>query len=447
MRTLWIMGEEQLSNDLINLIDWICKGHLKIKSPEFQKIDLESKLAFQITGIESPQYDRFVYVLISRAGNGFVDCLFFDSENLPDEDSKPIAAAEITKNSGTESGNMTSQRSLKKISIIEKWGSDIPFAYLISNKKPISKTLSSFSQSHMCDFATMVGIGSTEILISQTGTFGFTSLIPKFEYSSLDNIVKQESKKRKSAKNATPSRVYLKDSIAYIQVNLFKKNGNNDPGEGYAASRSYLIRKMNPDIEIRIISHNREQSFFQKEDNKLLNILKIVGSTIVMKDNSLISISKISNVYQKPYWKYSNSGEKLATIAMELEFTKQGWEVLFTNHAGCGKSNITFDGKSWSSKKGKGIPDIIFYNKQLNKLLVIEGEQSKNYSKGLKQCKDPKFDEFIVRDILEKKPECFEGVIIEKFLCTYGDYNNEPEVLFNLSQDMKITINPMATKV
>ncbi len=123
---------------------------------------------------------------------------------------------------------------------------------------------------------------------------------------------------------------------------------------------------------------------------------------------------------------------------MENYYVNLGWEVLFTNHAGCGKSYVSANGEYYKTKKSKGLPDLVLYNKSQNLLYVIEAEQSKNYKKGIKQVKDVEFSKFIDREILPHLPS---GVKSEKYLCTYGKYNNEPEVIFNLTEDFQINYN------
>jgi hypothetical protein len=435
MKTLWVLGEEQISSDIPNLIHWVCNSNVEFDQIKYDLTTIDGKIFFKISGIRSSQYSEFYYGLVSRSGNGFVDFLVYERSEPPTENSIPIAVAEATKCNGKESGNMNSQRASKKIAIIEKWG-NIPFAYLIANSLPIEETQKSFGHSHNCDFATMSYFGA-DILISKIGELGYQKYENPIEFSSVVDVCAQEGLK-KSKSGFIPSRVFCGDNVIQIQANLFKNKGNNDPGEGYIASRAYLCRLLSTDEEIQIINHNRPREYFERKNNKLVNVLKIVGVTIVFPDGNNLVIEKQPGIYDKDYWQYSNRGEKIASIVMENYYVNLGWEVLFTNHAGCGKSYVSANGEYYKTKKSKGLPDLVLYNKSQNLLYVIEAEQSKNYKKGIKQVKDVEFSKFIDREILPHLPS---GVKSEKYLCTYGKYNNEPEVIFNLTEDFQINYN------
>ncbi len=437
MKNLWLLSEEKVSEDILNIIHWVCKGNVLIdhKNINYRKTIIDKKLFYQIIGVSSDTYDNFYYGLVSRDGNGFVDYLIYSQENIPEENSVPDFVLEATKNNGKESGNMTSQRAPKKISILEKWG-NIPYAYLISNPKPIEDTVISFSQSHNCDFATMENFG-TEILISQIGVPGYQTYEVPFKYQTIEDVLYQE-KNKKTKKNFVSSLVFSDNDKIKIQANLHKKKGNNDPGEGYVASRAYLCRLLNPSADIRIVNHKRDLNYFQKKNNKLINTLKTVGVTVELEDGTEYKIEKEYGVYDKSYWKYTKTGEKVATIVMEREFIERGWEVLFENHASCGKSYLSIGSKFYTTQKTKGIPDLVLYKKEENLLYVIEGETSKNYKKGLMQCRQKEFDDFIQNEILSRLPS---ETKVFKYLCTYGNYNQEPEVLFNLTEDFEMNYN------
>jgi hypothetical protein len=437
--TFWCLGEEQVSFEIINLIKLVlkevcnCDLLLDKDNISFNEFFLDGKVSFEIKGLKSDRCNRFIYTIVEKDGNGFVDYLCYESDNFPLPNSKPLAVAEATKNKGSESGNMSDQRSGKIIPIKEKWG-NIPYFYIISNPNKIEEIEKSFKQSHKCAFATIIALGGT-IIISSTDKFGYKKYINEFEYNSIEDIENQEFKKKGSS--GVPSRVYLNNGEAYISANLYKKGGEHDPGVGYVSSRSYLVRSINPDIKINIINHKRDINFFKRENNKLINVLKTIGVNILLKDSNF-EIEKKSNIYKdKSYWKYANSGEKIATILMEKIFEKKGWEVLFTNHAGCGKSYIKINNKFYTSKNKKGIPDLVLYNKDLNKIMVIEGETTKNYKNGIRQINDENFNEFIKSEFLIHLP----NVIVEKYISTYGDFNNEEGVIFNITKEFEVNIN------
>jgi len=155
-----------------------------------------------------------------------------------------------------------------------------------------------------------------------------------------------------------------------------------------------LFGNLNQIQFITVTNHGRNEVYFNRKNNKLINLLKFVGVNVDMEDSS-ITIERNVNVYNKPYWEYTKTGEKNASMVLEQLFIQKGLEINFTNHAGCGKSYIEINGEFFQAKKTNGIPDIVAFDKQDNTLLVIEGETSKNYRKGMIQVLDPAFDTFV----------------------------------------------------
>jgi hypothetical protein len=436
-KTLWCLTEEQVSFDIVNLIKWVCDKYgysFEITGEvDFNVFLLDNKVSFEITGLNSDVYHRFIYTLVEKKGNGFVDYLFYEGDNFPVENTKPIAVAEGTKNNGKESGNMSDQRSPKLIPILEKWGK-IPYAYLISNYESKENISKSFSQSHKCAFATICAING-DVLISTINKFGYKKYDLEFKYESISDIVLQEGKKKSTS--GVPSRVLFENNEVIISANINKKGGEHDPGVGYVSSRSYLVRMLNPNIKIKIKNHQKEIEYFKRDNNKFINVMKLVGVTVIFNDNTEFDIERKSGIFDKPYWKYANSGEKIATIIMEKIFEKKGWQVLFTNHAGCGKSYRMLNGNFDKLENKKGIPDLVLYKKEENRLMVIEGETSKNYKKGIKQVNDVNFDEFIKTGFLNFLPN---ETITEKYISTYGEFNNEDGVIFNITENLEVNI-------
>jgi hypothetical protein len=288
----------------------------------------------------------------------------------------------------------------------------------------------------------MIGISKLansdlDIIITQIDQIGYEKYKVPFEYNSIEDIIKQENLKKSS--RGVPSRVFHRDGEIYIQANLLNgTSSSHDPGIGYVSSRSYLIRKLDDNIKINIIGHRRDDLFFNKTDNKLINVLKLTGVTIQFENDECIIIERETGLYDKSYWRYSTTGEKIASILMEKIYENNGYKVIFTNHAGCGKSYVKINDEFFQTTGGSGLPDLVLYKSETNELIVIEGETSNNYQKGLKQVKDQNFNDFIQREFINRLPI---GLTIKKYLCTYGDYKNEPEVLFNLNDKFEITIN------
>ena len=440
---LWINGEESPSHEILTAISWYIgkKLNVDLSKVTYNNFSINNNLLFEIRGVSVEGFHKIYYSVVSGAGNSFVDYMFFEGKELPKPDNKPLAALEATKNLGSESGNMSDQRSPKMIALKEKYGPDLRCGYLINNYKSIAKTTNSFSHGHNCSFAAMNAIG-VEVIVSQFGSLDYQEYEVPFRYDNIETMIIAENSKKKRA--GVPSRVFQTEENTFvIQVNLYKGYGTHDPGEGYLASRAYIIRKLFPDAIIIVTKHGRDNVYFQRKDNKLINLLKFVGVTVGMRRDSLV-IERNEGIFNKPYWKYTKTGEKNASMVLEQLFIQKGFDILFTNHAGCGKSYIKINEEFFQAKKTNGIPDIVAFDKQNNILLVIEGETSKNYHKGLKQVRNPAFDTFIEKEFISR---INNDVIIKKHLCTFGEYKKEPEVIFNLTEDYQMNYNENAVEV
>tara|TARA_Y100000004_G_scaffold197036_1_gene269414 strand:+ start:234 stop:1565 length:1332 start_codon:yes stop_codon:yes gene_type:complete len=440
---LYILGEESPSHEILTVISWYSKEPINVKLSDvsYNILSINNNLFFEVVGSGISQYDKIYYAMVSSTGNSFTDYMIFEGENPPEENSKPLAAIEATKNLGKESGNMSDQRAPKMIALKEKYGHELRCGYLVNNYNTITKTIDSFSHTHDCAFAAMNAIG-VEVVVAQYGSSEYEEYQVPFKYDCIENVVVAEN--NKSKRSGVPSRVFQKgDNEFEIQVNLYKPYGTHDPGEGYLASRAYVVRKLQPNAVITVTNHGRNEGYFNRKNNKLINLLKFVGVNVDMGDSS-ITIEREDGVYNKDYWEYTKTGEKNSSIVLEQLFIQKGLEINFTNHAGCGKSYIEINGEFFQAEKTKGIPDIVAFDRENNILLVIEGETSKNYSKGIKQVLDPAFDTFVQKEFVSR---IGNDVKVKKYLCTFGKYNNEPEVLFNLTENYEMNYNENAVEV
>lgn len=440
---LYILGEESPSHEILTVISWYFKESVnaELSGVTYNNLSINNNLFFEVVGSGIQQYDKIYYSMVSSTGNSFTDYMIFEGENPPEENSKPLAALEATKNLGKESGNMSDQRAPKMIALKEKYGHELRCGYLINNHNTITETIDSFSHAHDCAFAAMNAIG-VEVVVAQYGSSEYKEYQVPFKYDCIENVIVAENNKRKGS--GVPSRVFQTgDNEFDIQVNLYKSYGIHDPGEGYLASRAYVVRKLQPNAVITVTNHGRNEVYFNRKNNKLINLLKFVGVNVDMGDSS-ITIEREEGVYNKDYWEYTKTGEKNASIVLEQLFIQKGLEINFTNHAGCGKSYIEINGKFFQAEKTKGIPDIVAFDRKDNTLLVIEGETSKNYGKGIKQVLDPAFDTFVRKEFVSR---IGNDVKVKKYLCTFGKYNNEPEVLFNLTEEYEMNYNENAMEV
>jgi hypothetical protein len=385
-----------------------------------------------LKGISSDKYDNFYFAIASGSGS-FCDLMVFEGTEEPEQGSRPMIAIEVTKSGGAESGNMTDQRACKFIPILEKW-KNVACWYVISNPATVEQIRSSFKVSHICAFRTMATMG-VKIFNFQYGT---TSLDRHLitAYGNIDELVEQEGKKGR--RRGTPSRVFKTNNGYTIQCNLFKKGGGpHDPGEGYVTSRSYVIGLFEPNVEIHLTETRRDISWFTKSSKKSKRpnkFLKAIGLRKVFVEG--VQISDGTGVYDcGDYWSYCDSGEKIGSIVMELEFNNIGWRTLFSNHASCEKSYLLTEEGYVSVKNAGGIPDLVFTNDN-GDVIIIEAETSENVKKGLKQARNPNFGRDICQLLGATNPK--------KYLCTYGHDTGHKNVLFHVNSDRSINYNNKA---
>lgn len=431
---LYFLGEESPSINTLVLLGIISEVDqtASFDTKEFQK----SKFAngnkwLNLQGIKSDKYDNFYFAIASGSGS-FCDLMVFEGAEEPEQGSRPMIAIEVTKNGGGESGNMTDQRACKFIPILEKWR-NVPCWYVISNPAPVKKIRSSFSTSHVCAFRAMVTMG-VKIFNFQYNT---TRLVQHVlaAYKNNDEMIEQEGKKKNTS--GAPSRVFKTSSGYTIQCNLYKSGGNHDPGEGYVTSRSYVIGLFEPSAEIQLTKTRRDTSWFMKRSKSPNKFSKAIGLRKVFVEG--MQISDGTGVYDcGDYWSYCDSGEKIGSIVMELEFSNRGYETVFSNHAGCEKSYLLTKKGYVPVKNKKGIPDLVLTN-DTGDVIFIEAETSKNVKKGLTQAMKDNFG----RDICE----LLGAASVKKYLCTYGVDTGHENVLFHVNEDRTFVYNENAKEI
>jgi hypothetical protein len=355
--------------------------------------------------------------------------MVFEGTEEPEQGSRPMIAIEVTKSGGAESGNMTDQRACKFIPILEKW-KNVACWYVISNPATVEQIRSSFKVSHICAFRTMATMG-VKIFNFQYGT---TSLDRHLitAYGNIDELVEQEGKKGR--RRGTPSRVFKTNNGYAIQCNLHKKKGIHDPGQGYVTSRSYIIGLFDPNVQIHLTETRKDIAWFKKCSKKSNKFSKAIGLRKVFVEG--VEISAGTGTYDcGDYWRYCDSGEKIGSIVMELEFNNMGWKTVFSNHAGCEKSYLLSEQGYVPVKNTGGIPDLVLTNHN-GDVIIIEAETSENVQAGFKQAVNHNFG----RDISQR----LGATIVKKYLCTYGHDTGHENVLFHVNNDRTINYNNKA---
>jgi len=457
MKNLYILGEESPSQEIAAVLYWFsgitCSTEISFEYKEvisrsdasrsrLRKIN-NYKLpifGFELVNYTIPGIDKIYYILMSKTGNSMVDYLLYEGKIPPKVDSIPLAACEATKNGAKDSGNMSDQRAGKFIPVIEKWGKNVRCAYLINAIEPIDDTIDGFmrKQSHNCAFATMNAIG-VEVIISQIGKSYYKPYKVPFVYNTIQSVIENENKKVKKVNSSCI--IKIDENTFSINANLVNGiNGNpHDPNEGYVMSRAYLVRKLSPEAKIEIDSHNESIYYFNKENNKLINVLRFVKVTAVnlvtdsnpniKKPTKSIKLSPsgklfdCDKIFDKSYWKYTDSGEKLSSIVLEQIYIHLGYKIVFSNHAGCQKSYIEINGKYYITKKKEGIPDLVAYDPKTKKLFIIEAKVIDQYREGINQVNSSQTKEFIENELLNRFEQDQINKVV-KSVCTFTDQND-----------------------
>ena len=435
------IGTEESPLDNANVINVACEEsnldisftNLNSGFPQLTVTQVGMNL-YKIDGIKSRDFNETYCFIMSqgkskgRGKGSFVDFLFFLTNNIPTTSDIPFLALEHTKNSTKESGNMSNQRSSKSIALSKIYGQSVPYIYMVESNNHKTPSLV-----HRLAFGRIKCLGG-KVLFADEGTLGYREA-PSESIFSAEDLVMLESKKRKAFYGIS-NQISKFGNTFVIQSNLLKSSGPHDPNEGFVSSSINVLSKFVSNPRFILESHGRDSAWFSGKDNKLMRALSGHNVYARMKDGSLLKVTA-SNSKRQQYWKHCNTGEKLSTFSLEVQLRLQGWKTIFTNHAGCGKSNVVspIDGSSRtlskSDKHGQtGIPDIVMYHPVLNKCLVIEGETSKNYQKGVVQVKDPAFKACFQEQILPLLPT---GTVCESYICTYGQRVKNKHNFFSLT--------------
>ena len=435
MNNLFILSEEvpQSFATILNIIE----SQNKTRNVLLNKIADKERLVYEIFGHQT-NYDKVYYVLTSKRGKGsFVDYMCFEGESFPNEQSIPFLFIEETKNSGKDAGNMLTQR-------LTKWNAidanpkyiNARKVFLIKDRSSILDTEKSFKRPvSVADFRCYATYG-VDVYISDYSS----DLVKKLTfqpYTSILDMEEQENKRIRSSNSITQN-----NSQIYIEALLKKGGGTSDPNIGYVSSRSWIINKLEPNNKIIIgKKHQMPQKWFEGK-NKLTETLRHIGVDIEFEDGSLLSIPTQKNVFDEYAWKYERKNEKIASISLEMFLISEGWQIIFTNHGGTSKSYVKTENEYFATKKGNGLPDLVAYKD--GKLIVIEAEQYKNYTSGLRQTKT--FGDFVQKEILDRMLDA-ENVTVKYFLALSNFSEPKPHVLWGLTKDMEIWYNSSCEEI
>ena len=182
-----------------------------------------------------------------------------------------------------------------------------------------------------------------------------------------------------------------KEDRYIIECNLLHSSTQNtihDPNSGFITSLITIIKKIDPESKFIIQKHHLKEKHLKSGAKLLTTLYNYLNNGDIIFENFENFKFDIKPINEE-YCKISNS-EKNSTIYLEELLNEQGWNTMFSNHAGGEKSNILNikTGRFYQSDKytkhkqnnnikssrTQGIPDLIVYKD--NTIIVIEGKRN-----------------------------------------------------------------------
>ena len=431
-----------------------------------------------LTNIKVEGFNEVIARGVTGTG-AFIDYQFYVTEGYCDklENMVPIAVFEQTKTTERESGNTSGWQRMTKIAdFICRFGDKIPMFFIYETREDgvVEVRPSSMAAFAIYSLYNVRVIGKNCNLPSELSklieewhkTDGKDKEFNNKVFLAIANII--NSTKEKS--NAISYRIFYDENDPLgksikIQAKLAK--GKNlsisaDPGIGFCSGMFLLLMKLGfRGEEVSIVKHGllEEKVILnnQRKGGKLEGIIKRLPFKVTLSDISTnFELAEVNDKYLISNFK----GEKVVSVPFEVWLTggrpsmvsENGDIVIFSNHAGCGKTFFIIpNGKPIDTKKEKGIPDLIIANNIHKKIYVIEAEKSCNVKRGIEQLSEFTWikDEYIQRYYPEYK--ILDGVI------TYGnlpkeenrkdkrfwlnlDYDGDVYISDSMPEEMKKTI-------
>lgn len=448
MSNLWILTEERPKTDVLKTIIGRFLNDRKVGFFANQLrivpvLDNNQTFTFcyQVLGIDTPYLDN-IYIKTVSGYSSFVDFLVYFQENEPKPNDVPIYAIEETKTDDSESRNTGVYQRCSKFVYIDYFYPNIKKLMLYSlriqqKEKPTETNL--FGSRLLATLGVEI-IGKT-LNDEQIKPFG-----------SIDELIEQKNKMRKPPKGNIGISIYKSINIncIFISGKLLKGNSlAHDPNIGALSIICACLRKLGWSDRLEISLHYLSQKHLTP-NNKFVHICNLLNVNI-----GILSVPK--SEMNKYYWKYDNSGEKLATIFIHLvveSFTK-GYAI-FENHAGCEKSYFQnaqgehivlekYNDRALYKQGNKDeiihIPDLILIDVERLQVLNIEGKTYQNRLNGIRELNnyDPIENKYI-------KPN-YPNYKIVRTVVIYGSQNNEIaeiEIGFMLNENGKMILGIQA---
>lgn len=385
-KNLWILTEEHPKFDVIQMIVSIfCQdrgngcfvGKIRI-IPIIENSNFAFK--YEVLGIDTPLINK-IFIKIASGYSSFVDFLIFYQDNAPTQQDTPIYAIEETKTTDKESRNTgVSQRSSK-------------FAYVHSFYPTAQKIMLYSLRIEENEKLSDTNIFGSRLLATQDVRIIGKNRTDFEPFKTVDELILAKNSMRSPPAGNVPIRLTKTDNKIQISGRLFKsKSLSHDPNIGTLSSIAYTLRKLGYKGGIEITYHGLENKHIQNKKNKFVRIAQLLDITF----EGLTMNHQLADI---PYWRYDESGEKLATIFLHLvvENFTEGYAI-FDNHAGSEKSYFLTKNneyiplakyedrdayKAGDTTKIVHIPDLVLLDPNTMEVINIEGKKYENIEKGI----------------------------------------------------------------
>ena len=428
---IWILTEERPK---INVVKTILKKlqadkNIRICFDNLKLLPVFVKSVFQFKYLVEGS-DAEITIMIVEGNNGsFLDYLVFYQDLKPDEDSVPVYVIEETKTTSSESRNVAVYQRLTKF----------VFADMFEKIKDSKKIMLYNLRTPYNTIPSTVKFGMRVIKSLGVEVIGYdiadVTDFPKFK--DLDDlIVSKNAIATKRTDNVSITMDKIDTNTVRITGKL-EKSGRlgHDPNIGAITGISKLITLLDPQISKIIIGNHGLSKNGIGRTNKFLKIANKLGIEL---EGIRIPRTGIDNTY----WRYSSSGEKIASIMFHLILEYCNVSVIYENHAGCEQGYFIYPDQSLESiKKKTSKPDIIFKHKKI--IYLIESEKSKNvFRDGMGISQLDKFDS-VESEYCSK----YEDYSFERYVIGYGDdisqetLDDNEKILFQLKLDGTIMVS------
>ena len=387
-KNLWILTEEHPKADVLQMIVGIfCQdrgngcfvGKIRV-IPIIENNNFSFK--YEVLGIDTPLINK-IFIKIASGYSSFVDFLIFYQNNAPSQKDIPIYAIEETKTTDKESRNTgVSQRSSK-------------FAYVHSFYPTAQKIMLYSLRIEENEKLSDTNIFGSRLLATQDVRIVGKNRTDFEPFKTIDELILAKNSMRNPPAGNVPIKITKTGDKIQISGRLFKSGGlSHDPNIGTLSSIAYTLIKLGHQGEIEITHHGLENSHVQNKKNKFVRIANILNITF----EGLTMTHQLADI---PYWRYDESGEKLATIFIHLvvENFTEGYAI-FDNHAGSEKGYFLTNTneyiplakyedrdayKAGDTTKIVHIPDLVLLDPKTMEVINIEGKKYENMQNGINE--------------------------------------------------------------